>query len=77
VAYAKEDVGELIPRFESLKEWEPLKSTKMDVCARICAHYLKHDHVDDVRFEEGQLILPDVLQRGYLGLVGMKVGFSK
>jgi TATA-binding protein-associated factor len=62
VAYAKEDASELTPRFTTLDEWEPLKSTKMDACARVCAHYLKHDHVDDVRFEEGELIFPDVLE---------------
>jgi hypothetical protein len=60
VAYAKEDADELTPRFNTLDQWEPVKSTKMDACARICVHYLKHDDVDDVNFDEGQLIFPDV-----------------
>ncbi|KAF9442094.1 P-loop containing nucleoside triphosphate hydrolase protein [Macrolepiota fuliginosa MF-IS2] len=60
VGYAKGDAGELWPTFKSLEEWEPLKSTKMDVCAKICAHYLTHDDVGDVVFEEGQPIFPDI-----------------
>lgn len=60
VGYAKEDAASLWPTFKSLEEWEPLKSTKMDVCAKICAHYLKHDDVGDITFEEGEAVFPDV-----------------
>ncbi|KAF7771865.1 hypothetical protein Agabi119p4_6176 [Agaricus bisporus var. burnettii] len=58
VGYAKEDISGLNPEFKTLEDWEPLKSTKMDVCARICAHYLKHDHMDDVHFENGKPVFP-------------------
>lgn len=34
-------------------------STKMDVCARICAHYLAHDDVGDVSFVDGKPVFPD------------------
>lgn len=37
----------------------PVMSTKMDVCARICAHYLTHDDVEDVTFEDGQAVFPE------------------
>ncbi|KXN84276.1 SWI/SNF-like matrix-associated actin-dependent regulator [Leucoagaricus sp. SymC.cos] len=58
VSYAKEDPASLLPTFETLDEWLPKKSTKMDVCARICAHYLEHDDIDDVSFEGGVAIFP-------------------
>ncbi|KAF5344632.1 hypothetical protein D9756_011234 [Leucocoprinus leucothites] len=44
----------------SLDEWEPIRSTKMDVCARLCRHYLTNDDVEDVHFEEGEPIFPDI-----------------
>lgn len=31
----------------------------MDVCARICKHYLTHDDIGDVSFEDGQPVFPD------------------
>ena len=33
----------------------------MDICTKICAHYLTHNKVDDVSFEDGQLVLPDIV----------------
>lgn len=47
------------PSFKTLEEWTPVKSTKMDVCARLCAHYLTHDEVDDVSFVDGNPVFPD------------------
>lgn len=61
MGYAKEDAASLWPTFKSLEQWEPVKSTKMDSCARICAHYLKHDDIGDVAFEDGQLVFPDAI----------------
>lgn len=58
VGYAKEDPAALWPTFGSLEEWMPAKSTKMDVCGRICAHYLTHDDVEDVKFEDGKPVFP-------------------
>lgn len=46
------------PEFKSLQEWEPLKSTKMDTCARICEHMLTRDDVPPIIFKEGQAIFP-------------------
>ncbi|KAF8869930.1 SNF2 family N-terminal domain-containing protein [Infundibulicybe gibba] len=44
VSFAKKDPTSLTPTFNSLDEWEPVKSTKMDACARICHHYLSPGH---------------------------------
>ncbi|KXN82358.1 hypothetical protein AN958_02655, partial [Leucoagaricus sp. SymC.cos] len=57
----KEDPSDLWPMFDTLEEWESKKSTKMDVCARICGHYLQHDEVDDIYFEEGEAMFPDII----------------
>lgn len=35
-----------------------MKSTKMDVCAKICAHYLERDDAHDVAFVDGEPVLP-------------------
>jgi hypothetical protein len=58
VGYAKKDPASNNPVFKSLEEWNPVKSTKMDVCARICRHYLQADSVPDVEFKDGQVIFP-------------------
>ena len=58
MCYAKENPADPDPVFESLDQWEAEKSTKMDICARICRHYLSRDDVEDVGFEHGQLFLP-------------------
>ncbi|KAF5343888.1 hypothetical protein D9756_011620 [Leucocoprinus leucothites] len=60
VGYAKDDPSESLPVVASLDEWEPIRSTKMDVCARLCRHYLTNDDVEDVHFEEGEPIFPDI-----------------
>jgi hypothetical protein len=41
-----------------MDQWEAAKSTKMDVCAKICRHYLSRDDVEDVKFQDGKLVLP-------------------
>ncbi|KXN81812.1 Chromatin-remodeling complex ATPase chain isw-1 [Leucoagaricus sp. SymC.cos] len=58
VGFAKDDVDDPLPTIKSLEEWEPIKSTKMDVCARVCAHYLSRDDVLDVEFVNGEPIFP-------------------
>ncbi len=34
----------------------------MDVCAKICAHYLSHDGVGDVSFDNGELVVPPMTE---------------
>ncbi|KAF9060091.1 hypothetical protein BDP27DRAFT_1370864, partial [Rhodocollybia butyracea] len=60
VAYAKSDPNSPNPNFKSLAEWKNIKSTKMDVCAKICAYYLNRDDVPDVTFTDGKLIFPKI-----------------
>jgi hypothetical protein len=49
-----------IPVFKTLQQWEPVKSTKMDTCAKICRHMLTRDDVPAVIFKEGQAIFPQI-----------------
>ncbi|KAJ3764543.1 P-loop containing nucleoside triphosphate hydrolase protein, partial [Lentinula raphanica] len=56
VAFAKTDPAAPNPKFETIEQWEKVKSTKMDTCAKICAHYLYRDDVEDVDFREGKLL---------------------
>ncbi|KAJ3563513.1 hypothetical protein NP233_g8897 [Leucocoprinus birnbaumii] len=60
VAFAQEDPAAPYPIFKSLEEWASKMSTKMDTCARACVHYLTHDDVPDITFEDGELVLPKV-----------------
>ena len=60
VGYSKEDPAGVIPIFQSLQEWNAKKSTKMDACARICAHYLQDDRIDDVDFQDGEPVFPQI-----------------
>jgi hypothetical protein len=39
----------------------PVKSTKMDICAQLCAHYLTHNKVDDISFVDGRPVFPEIL----------------
>ncbi|KAF9441652.1 hypothetical protein P691DRAFT_683240 [Macrolepiota fuliginosa MF-IS2] len=64
VGYAKEDPADPWPLFKSLEEWEPVKSTKMDVCARVCKHYLTHDDMEDVTFVDGVPVFPESAATG-------------
>ncbi|KAJ3560425.1 hypothetical protein NP233_g10845 [Leucocoprinus birnbaumii] len=60
VGFANDNPGNPLPKFNTLAEWEELKSTKMDVCAKICSHLLIHDDVEDVKFENGEALIPVV-----------------
>ena len=60
VSYAQENADDPLPVFKTVDEWNPRKSTKMDVCARVCQHYLSGDDVPDVTFVDGNLVLPGV-----------------
>jgi TATA-binding protein-associated factor len=56
--YAKDDPNKPIPIINNMEEWDKCKSTKMDVCAKICQHLLTRDDAPDVEFEEGVPIFP-------------------
>lgn len=58
IGYARYNLDEKIPKFESLEDWEPIKSTKMDVCARMCQHLLSRDDAPEITVENGQIVIP-------------------
>jgi len=37
-----------------------MKSTKMDMCTRICAYYLTDDHILDISFDNGEVHFPTI-----------------
>jgi TATA-binding protein-associated factor len=49
-----------LPSFTTLQDWELVKSTKMDVCAKICQHYLSHDDIPDMEFVDGYVMFPAI-----------------
>jgi hypothetical protein len=57
LGFAKETPESPIPKFVSLSDWERQKSTKFDVCARVCQHLLRRDDIPDVLFLDGELKL--------------------
>lgn len=60
VGFARLDLEETIPTFESLEQWEEQKSTKLDTCARICRHLLASDNAPDILIENGNAIFPPI-----------------
>ncbi|KAF8529096.1 hypothetical protein BU17DRAFT_80270 [Hysterangium stoloniferum] len=58
VSYVQEDTEVQLPEFQTLGDWEPVKSTNMDVCAKIYKHYLSDNNIPDVKFNEGIPIFP-------------------
>jgi hypothetical protein len=61
VAFARDDPSEAIPVFKNLEEWEPIKSTKLDLCARICQYILSSDSAPQIHFEDGVPIFPPIV----------------
>lgn len=57
VGFARESEN-VIPTFKSLEEWQGVKSTKMDICARICQHMLVRDDAAEIVFQNGKAIFP-------------------
>ncbi|KAJ3497670.1 hypothetical protein NLJ89_g10318 [Agrocybe chaxingu] len=60
VGYARQSASEAIPKFNSLTEWEEHKSTKFDVCARMCKHLLARDDAPPMIFEDGNVVFPPI-----------------
>lgn len=58
LCFPKTDPGSPNPDIKSKDEWNRIKSTKMDVCAQICQHYLLRDDVPDVEFIDGKPVFP-------------------
>lgn len=60
VGYARDVKDEAPPHFSSLEEWYPIKSTKIDIVAKICRHTLSSDRAPPVSFEDGEPFFPPV-----------------
>lgn len=58
VSYASDDGKKKIPTFKSMDEWLPVRSTKIDVCARIAQHVLSRDDAGPVQFLDGHPVFP-------------------
>ncbi|KIJ48121.1 hypothetical protein M422DRAFT_248305 [Sphaerobolus stellatus SS14] len=64
VGYAMDRIEDELPTFNTLEEWEAKKSTKFDICARLCKYILSHDGVPLPHFVDGQVefpLIPDTL----------------
>ena len=60
VCFAREDPSEPIPHFESLEQWEEVKSTKIDTCCRLVKHLLSRDNVPEPVFQDGEIFFPAI-----------------
>ncbi|KJA15384.1 hypothetical protein HYPSUDRAFT_207935 [Hypholoma sublateritium FD-334 SS-4] len=58
VMFAREDPEDAIPYFDSLEEWEPVKSTKLDTAARLCQYFLQRDGLAIPTFGDGRVHFP-------------------
>jgi hypothetical protein len=57
--YPRSSLQEKIPTFSSLEEWQAKKSTKVDICARMCLHLLSRDDAAPMIFSEGTVFFPE------------------
>jgi hypothetical protein len=60
VGFARLKLEDPIPEFKTLEEWEEKKSTKIDICARMCRHLLSHDDAPKMVFGNGTVVFPPV-----------------
>ncbi|KAF8889787.1 P-loop containing nucleoside triphosphate hydrolase protein [Infundibulicybe gibba] len=56
--FAREDPDTPIPVFKTLEEWAPVKSTKVDLCARLCKYLLSRDDAPPISFHDGEASFP-------------------
>jgi len=58
VGFARLDLDEKIPTFQTLEDWEAKKSTKIDTCARMCQHILTRDDAPAISVNDGAIFFP-------------------
>lgn len=58
--YPRLNLENNIPSFESLEDWQKQKSTKVDVCAKMCLHILSRDDAPMMEFKDGQVFFPKI-----------------
>jgi hypothetical protein len=57
--YPRATLKESLPTFSSLEAWKEKKSTKIDICARMCLHLLSRDDAATMGFKEGTVDFPE------------------
>jgi Helicase conserved C-terminal domain len=58
VLYARRNLEEPVPHFDTLEQWEEKKSTKVDTCARLCRHLLTRDDAPEIVVVDGEVHFP-------------------
>ncbi|KAG6903925.1 hypothetical protein DXG01_013848 [Tephrocybe rancida] len=53
IGFARLNLEDPVPTFATLPEWELVKSTKMDTCARMTRHLLSRDDAPPMIFKDG------------------------
>ena len=60
VGYARSSLEDPIPSsLSSMEAWEDKKSTKFDICARMCRHLLSNDDAPPMKFDDGKVVFPE------------------
>lgn len=49
-----------LPRFHNLNEWAEMKSTKLDMAARLCQYFLTQDDLPLPAFADGTINFPPI-----------------
>lgn len=60
VTFPREDTSAPIPRVKSRRMWETMKTTKIDVAARLAFYLLCSDTAPRPRLRKGNLLLPEL-----------------
>ena len=60
LVFARSDPTEALPHITSLKQWAKIKSTKLDMAARLCHYFLVRDDLPLPTFADGDIIFPDI-----------------
>jgi TATA-binding protein-associated factor len=60
VGFARLNLEEKIPTFQTLDDWYMKKSTKIDACARMCQHILSRDDAPEISIKEGTIFFPPI-----------------
>lgn len=60
IGFARYNLEDAIPEFKTLEAWEEQKSTKIDICAKMCRHLLSDDNAPKMLFENGSVMFPPI-----------------
>ena len=60
VTFPRQDTSAPVPRFTSFRQWEPVKSTKIDSAAKLVQHLLQSDNAPPPIIEGGRIQFPPI-----------------